>query len=55
MYEDLIKLGCVPNKSLTVKFPTEEQVPKEFLSSFILGLIDGDGSIGIYKRKVKNK
>ena len=55
MYEDLVKLGCVPSKSLTVKFPTEEQVPKEFLSTFILGLIDGDGSVAIYKRKVKNR
>lgn len=55
IYEDLIKLGCVPNKSLTVKFPTEEQVPKEFLSSFILGLMDGDGSVEIHKRRIKNR
>ncbi|MFB6467817.1 LAGLIDADG family homing endonuclease [Cytobacillus sp. Hz8] len=38
--EDLAKLGVLPNKSLTVPFP---KVPKEFLTSFILGVIDGDG------------
>lgn len=40
---DLVKLGCIPNKSLILKFPTEEQVPKEFISHFIRGYFDGDG------------
>lgn len=40
---DLIKLGCTPKKSLTIQFPTDTQLPKEFLSDFIRGLIDGDG------------
>lgn len=43
--EDLIKLGCVPNKSLILKFPTEEQVPREYMSHFIRGYFDGDGCI----------
>ncbi|SES11264.1 LAGLIDADG family homing endonuclease [Psychrobacillus sp. OK032] len=40
MKEDLAILGIIPNKSLTVPFP---EVPKEYLSSFIRGVIDGDG------------
>ena len=28
LHEDLIKLGCIPNKSLILQFPSEEQVPK---------------------------
>jgi intein/homing endonuclease len=37
--------GCVPRKSLILKFPTEEQVPKNFQSDFIRGYFDGDGCI----------
>ncbi|MHA6261090.1 LAGLIDADG family homing endonuclease [Sporosarcina sp. CAU 1771] len=37
---DLEKLGIGPNKSMTIKFPN---VPDEFLSSFVRGVIDGDG------------
>ncbi|WP_449540146.1 LAGLIDADG family homing endonuclease [Ferdinandcohnia sp. Marseille-Q9671] len=41
--EDLITLhGITPNKSLTVQFPN---VPKEYLSHFIRGYFDGDGSV----------
>ena len=43
--EDLIKLGCVQNKSLILKFPSEEQVPKKLWMHFIRGYFDGDGSI----------
>ena len=43
--EDLIKLGCTNKKSLTLKFPTLEQVPLNFINSFIRGYVDGDGSI----------
>lgn len=42
---DLISLGCKANKSLTVKFPTENQVPKHLQRHFIRGYFDGDGSI----------
>lgn len=45
LYEDLKKLGCVERKTFLLKFPSEEQVPKEFIYSFILGVLDGDGSI----------
>lgn len=42
---NLIKLGCVPKKSLILTFPTEEQVPQEFIYDFVRGYIDGDGYI----------
>ena len=38
--KDLAELGITANKSLTVTFP---KVPEEYLSSFIRGVIDGDG------------
>lgn len=51
--EDLAKLGCVPNKSLVLKFPTEEQVPKHLISHFIRGYFDGDGSVSKYAKNIK--
>ena len=45
MCQDLIKLGCVERKSLTLEFPTDSQVPNSLLHHFIRGYIDGDGSI----------
>ena len=41
--QDLIKQGCVPKKSLILKFPTEEQVPDYLMLHFIRGYFDGDG------------
>lgn len=43
--ERLIQLGCVPQKSLILKFPSFEQVPNKFLYDFLRGYIDGDGSV----------
>jgi len=43
--ENLINLGCVPKKSLTLTFPSEQQVPNEFLYDFIRGYFDGDGYV----------
>lgn len=42
---NLMALGCVPKKSLTLTFPTEQQVPKQYRPSFVLGYADGDGCI----------
>lgn len=42
---DLIKLGCCPQKSLILKFPTAEQVPENFIIPFIRGYFDGDGCL----------
>ena len=47
----LISLGCVPRKSLVLKFPTFEQVPKEYIIPFIRGYVDGDGCISYKRRK----
>lgn len=41
--EDLINKGCVPNKSLILKFPNESQVPNNLIRHFIRGYFDGDG------------
>lgn len=46
--DKLINLGCSPNKSLVLSFPTKEQVPENVLKYFIRGFFDGDG--GITKR-----
>lgn len=45
LVNDLTKLGCHQKKSLTLKFPTEEQVPKELIHHFMRGYFDGDGCI----------
>lgn len=42
---DLIKLGCFQNKSLILKFPTEQQVPKHLIHHFMRGYFDGDGCV----------
>lgn len=47
-FDTLVKQGCFPRKSLTLRFPTEKQVPASFLHHFIRGYFDGDGSIGYY-------
>lgn len=45
--ESLQKLGCIPNKSLVLQFPTENQVPSNLIRHFIRGYFDGDGCIHI--------
>lgn len=49
--EQLIALGCVPNKSLILQFPN--CLPEHLISHFLRGYSDGDGTI--YKNKFKNK
>lgn len=48
MVKDLEKLCVVPKKSLVVKFP---EVPQAYLSDFIRGVFDGDGSVFFDKRR----
>lgn len=45
LYDDLIKQGVVPRKSLICDFPKESQVPKELIPHFIRGYFDGNGSV----------
>ena len=42
IFNDLIKIGLTPNKSLTITFP---EVPHEYIWHFIRGLWDGDGCL----------
>lgn len=50
MCRDLIKLGCTPRKSLSLRFPTSDIVPDEFVRDFIRGYFDGDGCV-FYKHE----
>ncbi len=45
---NLANLGCFQRKSLTLKFPTEQQVPKHLIVHFIRGYYDGDGCLSVY-------
>lgn len=53
--ERLIKLGCISQKSLILKFPTEDQVPKQFIIPFIRGYFDGDGVLSYNISNKRNK
>lgn len=44
MADDLIRLGCIPNKSLVLQLPSFDLVPENIFSHFIRGVFDGDGS-----------
>ena len=48
IHDDLIKNGCIPKKSLTLKFPTEKQVPRHLINHYMRGYFDGDGCIHKY-------
>lgn len=43
MCEDLIKQGCVPNKTYSLQFPSFDAVPENLFRHFIRGFLDGDG------------
>ncbi len=45
--QDLMALGVMPRKSLDICFPTSDQVPAQFVNSFMLGYFDGDGSLSV--------
>jgi len=42
IYNDLLKFGLCPRKSLIIKFP---KMPKKYFLYFLRGYFDGDGSI----------
>lgn len=48
MKKDLAKHFVVPQKSKTIKF--SKHIPNKFLNSYILGIIDGDGSFHLDKQ-----
>lgn len=51
LVEDLINKGCVPRKSLVLKWPTG--LSEELSHHFMRGYFDGDGSIFETKQKTK--
>ncbi|HDR3313295.1 MULTISPECIES: recombinase family protein [Bacillus] len=50
----LIEKGAFPRKSLVLKFPSSEVVPKELLHHFIRGFFDGDGCLSFPQRGKSN-
>ena len=44
---DLIRLGCMPNKTFKIEFPN---IDKSLYNHFIRGYFDGDGSIYSYEK-----
>eukprot|EP01084_Bolivina_argentea_P020927 38868_1 len=46
---DLIGLGCIPRKSLTLQWPNN--IPDEYVPHFVRGYFDGDGCIHFNKSK----
>ena len=56
LYQDIVRCGCIPNKSLTLKFPDKNIFDNESLiRHFVRGYIDGDGSLGLYQGRWKSK
>lgn len=53
--EDLIKCGCTPRKSLTLKFPSKDILPEELYAAFIRGYFDGDGCLSHTYSDTKKK
>lgn len=52
---DLIKHGCMPNKTFLLKFP---QIPENLIRHMVRGYLDGDGSINVYssvKHRIYNR
>lgn len=50
--EDLVKAGCVPNKSLCLLPP---QIDNSLIPYWVLGYMDGDGSVKTYIDKTNQK
>lgn len=55
MVKDLVNLGCIENKSLKLKFPSEELLPKKLVKHFLRGYFDGDGSLVLSENSINFK
>lgn len=55
MVKDLIKLGCVENKTFELQFPSDKIVPRALRKHFIRGYFDGDGSLVLSKGSINFK
>jgi len=54
LWDQLFALGIRPRKSLTHPFPTLDQVPDEFLCSYVLGYHEGDGCLQVRRDERDN-
>ena len=45
IFNDLAKFGIIPNKTYSSKHLIYQEIPEQFLNSYILGLFDGDGCL----------
>lgn len=52
---NLVDKGCVPAKSLILRFPSKDIVPDYLIRHFIRGYFDGDGCYSAIMRKCANK
>jgi hypothetical protein len=50
LVQDLIKHGCIPNKTFNIKIPT---LDFKLMRHFIRGVYDGDGGISISENRVR--
>lgn len=50
LWESLYNNGCIPNKSLVLKYPSNI-INAELQRHFLRGYFDGDGSFGAYRTK----
>ena len=48
IHDDLIRQGCMPNKTYILTFPDNDILPTNLQSHFIRGYMDGDGYLGYY-------
>lgn len=51
----LSELGVYPRKSLTLRFPSKDQVPDRLMGAFLRGFNDGDGCINHYSQGVTTR
>lgn len=59
MCNDLINLGCTPQKSIILEFPKNNILPEKYINDFVRGYFDGDGGVsyteGTYYSKARGK
>ena len=55
MAEMLISLGCIPQKSLKLKFPERKILPENLIKHFVRGYFDGDGCLSLVRGKRKSR
>lgn len=55
MAQDLVYLGLYKNKSLDLRPPFSEQVPRAWIKYWILGYFDGDGGLTIWDDKAYHR